>query len=47
MAPIANAWTLKQAWPGAELVVVDDEGHSGNQRGIEGQLIRATDRFAL
>jgi hypothetical protein len=25
---------------------VDDEGHAGNQPGIEGELIRATDRFA-
>jgi proline iminopeptidase len=46
MAPIANAWALQQAWPSAELVVVDDEGHAGNQPGIEGELIRATDRFA-
>jgi len=46
MAPIANAWALQQAWPAAELVVVDDEGHAGNQPGIEGELIRATDRFA-
>jgi proline iminopeptidase len=46
MAPIANAWELQQAWHSAELVVVDDEGHAGNQPGIEGELIRATDRFA-
>ncbi|MDP9301576.1 MAG: prolyl aminopeptidase [Actinomycetota bacterium] len=46
MAPIANAWELKQAWPDAELVVVDDEGHASSQPGIQGELIRATDRFA-
>jgi len=46
MAPIANAWALKQAWPAAELVVVDDEGHAGSQPGIQEELIRATDRFA-
>ena len=46
MAPIANAWELQQAWPSAELVAVDDEGHAGNQPGIERELIRATDRFA-
>ena len=46
MAPIANAWDLQRAWPSAELVVVDDEGHAGNQPGIERELIRATDRFA-
>ncbi len=46
IAPIANAWELKQAWPSAELVVVEDEGHSVRQPGIELELIRATDRFA-
>ena len=46
MAPIANAWELKRAWPSAELVVVDDEDHAGNQPGIQRELIRATDRFA-
>lgn len=46
MAPIANAGALKQAWPAAELVVVDDEGHAGSQPGIQEELIRATDRFA-
>jgi len=46
MAPIANASALKQAWPAAELVVVDDEGHAGSQPGIQEELIRATDRFA-
>jgi len=46
MAPIANAWDLTQAWPNADLVVVDEAGHAGNERGIEEQLIRATDGFA-
>jgi proline iminopeptidase len=27
--PLDNAWRLKQAWPDAELVIVDDEGHGG------------------
>jgi len=45
MAPIANAWELQRSWPGAELVVVDDEGHAGSQPGIQEELIRATDRF--
>src|SRR3954454_11566200 len=26
-APRANAWERARAWPGAELVVVDDAGH--------------------
>jgi len=44
-APIANAWELKRVWPRAELVIVDDAGHSVNA-GLSRELIRATDRFA-
>ena len=44
-APIANAWTLKEAWPRAELVIVDDAGH-GVGGGIDGEIVRATQRFA-
>lgn len=44
-APIANAWTLREAWPGAELVIVDDSGH-GTSAGINGEIVRATGRFA-
>jgi proline iminopeptidase len=45
-APLGNAWTLARAWPGAELVVVDGEGHAGDAPGITRELVRATDRFA-
>jgi proline iminopeptidase len=45
-APIANAWELKRAWPRAELVIVDDAGHSVDA-GLARELIRATDRFAV
>jgi proline iminopeptidase len=27
-APIENAWTLKRAWPRAELTIVEDSGHA-------------------
>jgi proline iminopeptidase len=37
---------LARAWPDAELVVVDGEGHAGDAPGISSELIRATDRFA-
>ena len=43
-APIANAWELKRVWPRAELVIVDEAGHSVNA-GLSRELIRATDRF--
>lgn len=45
-APIANAWELKRAWPRAELVIVDDAGHSPDTPGFTQELIRATDHFA-
>jgi len=45
-APIANAWALKRVWPRAELVIVDDAGHSPADPGITTALIRATDEFA-
>ena len=44
-SPIANAWELTHVWPAAELVIVDDAGHTPNQS-LTGELIRATDRFA-
>lgn len=45
-APLANAWELRRAWPRAELVVVDDAGHSAGAPGVTSELIRATNRFA-
>jgi proline iminopeptidase len=44
-APIANAWELKRAWPGAELVIIDNAGHDAGSAGITRELIRATDRL--
>ncbi len=42
-APIGNAWELHRVWPRADLVIVDDAGHS---TGIFPEIVRATDRFA-
>jgi proline iminopeptidase len=44
-APLENAWLLQRAWPGAELVVVDDAGH-GFSSELADSIARATDRFA-
>lgn len=30
-SPVGTAWELAQAWPGSELIVVDDSGHTGSQ----------------
>jgi proline iminopeptidase len=46
-APIGNAWELKRVWPRAELVIVDDAGHSADNPALTQELIRATDRFAI
>ncbi|HWI30009.1 MAG TPA: prolyl aminopeptidase [Microbacterium sp.] len=44
--PIMTAWDLHRALPHAELVVVDDAGHSATESGITAALVAATDRFA-
>ena len=43
--PIGNAWTLQQAWPRAELVIVDESGHTPTAA-LEREVTRATDAFA-
>jgi proline iminopeptidase len=43
--PLDTAWQLARAWPGAELVVVDDSGHTGSDAMGE-EIYRALDRFA-
>jgi proline iminopeptidase len=43
--PIRTAWDLHRAWPGSELVVVDDAGHAFDEPGIQHALVTATDRF--
>ncbi len=45
-APLGSAWAVHRAWPGSELVVVDDAGHGAGAPGIEREIVRATDRFA-
>jgi proline iminopeptidase len=44
-APLANAWELRRVWPRAELVVVHDFGHDGDEN-LSRELVRATDRCA-
>jgi proline iminopeptidase len=40
------AWQLAQAWPGCELVLVNEAGHGAGEPGMTEALINATDRFA-
>ena len=43
--PPDTAWALARAWPGAELLVVDDSGHTGSDSMNE-RVLAALDRFA-
>ncbi|MFF5014735.1 prolyl aminopeptidase [Streptomyces sp. NPDC001165] len=38
-------WRLHQAWPGSELVTVDDAGHSAGAPGVAEALVAATDKY--
>lgn len=46
VCPFRSAWELHQAWPGSELIEVQDAGHSAGEPGISKALVAATDRFA-
>ncbi|MGW1022570.1 prolyl aminopeptidase [Streptomyces sp. NPDC002577] len=39
-------WRLHHAWPGSELVLVDDVGHNAGAPGIQEALVAATDKYA-
>lgn len=45
-SPLGTAWELAQAWRDAELVVIDDSGHTGSDS-MRDLILRTTDRFAL
>jgi proline iminopeptidase len=44
-SPLGTAWELAQSWPDAQLVVVDDSGHTGSKR-MTDEILAALDRFA-
>ncbi|MFF4014901.1 prolyl aminopeptidase [Streptomyces sp. NPDC001843] len=43
---LGTAWRLHHAWPGSELVVVDEVGHTMGAPGVVEALVAATDRYA-
>ena len=45
VCPAKSAWELHCAWPGSELVIVPDAGHSALEPGTTDALVAATDRF--
>jgi proline iminopeptidase len=46
VCPAASAWALHRRWPGSELQMIGDAGHSISEPGIVDALVRATDEFA-
>lgn len=45
VCPFENAMQLHEAWPEAELIVVENAGHASTEPGTTEALVRATDRF--
>jgi len=45
VCPFQNALLLSEVWPKAELVVIEDAGHSSSEPGTTDALIRATDGY--
>jgi proline iminopeptidase len=43
-SPVSTAWELARVWPDAELVVVDDSGHTGSDA-MRQAALAATERF--
>ncbi len=46
VTPMKTAWELSQAWPEADLQIIQDAGHAASEPGIIDALIRATNSFA-
>jgi proline iminopeptidase len=45
-SPLDVPWDLAQAWPGCELVVIEEAGHGGGDDATVDAVIAATKRFA-
>ncbi len=45
VCPLDSAWALHRAWPGSDLRIVPDTGHSAMEPGNVHELVSATDRF--
>jgi proline iminopeptidase len=44
-SPLRTAWEVAEAWPDAELVVIDDSGHTGSET-MSKLIVDTLDRFA-
>ena len=45
-SPLVVPWKLSQAWPGSQLIVIDEAGHGTGQPGMREAVIAAIDGFA-
>lgn len=45
VCPMKSAWDLHRAFPEAQLVVVEDSGHSCFEPGTQSELVNATNAF--
>ncbi|MGW0814826.1 prolyl aminopeptidase [Streptomyces viridiviolaceus] len=43
---LGTVWRLHHAWPGSELLLVDEAGHSASAPGVTELLVAATDKYA-
>jgi proline iminopeptidase len=46
ICPLENAWQLHEAWPGSELSIITEAGHSATEPGTRRRLVEATQVFA-
>ncbi|CAN0510714.1 unnamed protein product, partial [Laminaria digitata] len=44
ICPIATADELHRAWPGSDMIVVPDAGHSAMDSGLREALVKTTER---
>ena len=44
-SPVDVAWELNRAWPGSELIVVDEAGHGAGHRDMQEAVSAAIQRF--
>jgi len=45
VCPMQSAWDLHKVYKKSELIIIDDSGHSMLEKGIQEELIKATDKF--
>jgi proline iminopeptidase len=45
-SPIESAWLVHKAWPGSDLVLVENAGHETSTPGMMESILAAIDRFA-